>query len=71
MKETAIINPQRRKFLSTVKIASAVTVVALLAKKMSEPSLLPAEPAEGTAALPSSYHETEHIRKYYRSAALM
>lgn len=72
MNETAITNHQRRRFLATAKIAGAVAVIALLAKKTSEPA--PPAAAVSTddlSAAPSTYHETEHIRKYYRSADLL
>lgn len=70
MKETAVTNPHRRRFLSFAKLAGAVTVVALLGKKTTDP-----EPLQLAAASPepepSRYHETDHIRKYYKSAGLL
>lgn len=70
MKETAVTTHPRRSFLSAVTIAGVATVAALLAKKSSSPpAAAPVAPAEELAAAPGSYHETEHIRKYYRSAA--
>lgn len=71
MRETAVINPQRRKFLATAKMAGAATVVTLLAKKATDTPSLPAVPADTEAATPGRYHETEHIRKYYHYAGLL
>jgi len=70
MNENAETTRPRRNFLSTITIAGAATVLALLAKKSSTPpAATPAAPDEELAAVPGTYHETEHIRKYYRSAA--
>lgn len=73
MTKTNVTNHQRRSFLNTAKIAGAVAVVALIARKKSEPAPEVATTKKDRVAKtePSPYHETEHIRKYYRSAALM
>jgi nitrous oxide reductase len=71
MRETAVINPQRRRFLATAKIAGAATVVALLGTKATDTPSVPQASSEVDVATPGRYHETEHIRKYYRSAGLL
>jgi hypothetical protein len=71
MRETAVINPQRRRFLATAKIAGAVSVVALLGKNATDAPSAPQAFADTEVAAPGRYHETEHIRKYYRSAGLL
>lgn len=70
MKETAVINPHRRQFLTIAKFAGAAAVVALLAKKATDPEPLPIA-AASPEPVPSRYHETDHIRKYYQSAGLL
>lgn len=71
MRETAVMNPQRRKFLATAKIAGAATVVALLSTKATDAPPAPELPQDIAGMEPGRYHETEHIRKYYRSAGLL
>ena len=73
MTKTNVTNHQRRTFLNTAKIAGAAAVVAFISRKNSEPTpeVTPAKKDSVAKAEPSTYHETEHIRKYYRSAALM
>lgn len=65
----ATINSKRRVFLSAAVSIPAIAVVTLLTRQK----------AVTTASLPEArsipagtgYHETEHIRKYYRSAAYL
>lgn len=57
-------DPARRSFLKAVP-AGALAVVATRA-----PAAEAAPVAQASApAAPSGYHETEHIRRYYRTAA--
>ena len=71
MKETAVMNPQRRRFLATAKIAGAAAVVVLLGKKATDTPSVPQASPDIDIAASGRYHETEHIRKYYRSAGLL
>jgi hypothetical protein len=61
-------DPSRRKFLSSATSAGALGALAVIAGRAAAaetaPAVVAAEPA-----LPSGYHETEHIRQYYRTAA--
>lgn len=58
---------KRRSFLAVAAMLPAAAVAAAVASRARAPAAV--EPA-ATAAAPaaSGYHETEHIRKYYRSA---
>lgn len=59
---------KRRSFLAAALGMSAAAVAAAIAARHRAPvAVAPAAVAEPAAA--GSYHETEHIRKYYRSAA--
>jgi hypothetical protein len=67
MKKNAV-NPMRRKFLVAAGCAPAMAVVALFdARPEIEAIAGAATPAHPHAA--SGYHETDHIRKYYYTAA--
>lgn len=61
------INARRRKFLLAAGCAPAIGVAALLSREsVVEPvAELAAAPVEPSV---SGYHETDHIRKYYRLA---
>lgn len=60
---------KRRIFLTAAACVPVVAVAALISRTRSAPEVLaPAvRPAEAAGSV--GYHETEHIRKYYRSAA--
>lgn len=61
-------NPMRRKFLVAAGCAPAIAVVALFeAQPEIETVARVATPARPPAI--SGYHETDHIRKYYYTAA--
>ena len=64
------INPKRRFFLTAATAGSAIAVAAAVsARKEVVQEALPAAPVEpGTDV---GYHETEHIRKYYATAAYL
>ncbi|BAU48885.1 hypothetical protein SVA_2335 [Sulfurifustis variabilis] len=60
----------RREFLKQVALGGGAAAVAAvsggaLAATDTEPPKAAAEPAR-----PKGYHETDHIREYYRTAAL-
>lgn len=58
---------KRRSFLAAaLGVPAAAVAASWLARRKAQP-LPEAEPA-ATAPASSGYHETEHIRKYYRSA---
>lgn len=58
----------RRNFLAVAAATSALgAAFALLAKKPEVDAAPAADPVQPDAA--NGYHETEHIRKYYSSAA--
>ena len=66
--EKSAVNPTRRKFLVAAGCAPAMAVVALFdARPEIEAVARTAKPAHPPAA--SGYHETDHIRKYYYTAA--
>lgn len=63
----AKVNTKRRTFLTVAACAPAIAVGALLTRQSNLEVLVPAVPDEVPAT--TGYHETEHIRTYYRSAA--
>jgi hypothetical protein len=66
--EKNAVNPMRRKFLVAAGCAPAIAVVALFeAQPEVEAVAHAATPAPPPAT--SGYHETDHIRKYYYTAA--
>lgn len=58
------INARRRLFLTVAACAPAIAVAAVLTRQKSVVQAVapPLEPLDSVG-----YHETEHIRKYYRS----
>lgn len=64
---SSTLDTKRRTLLAAAVCAPAVAAGALLSRQQ------PVAPPVSTAADPeppgTGYHETEHIRKYYRSAA--
>jgi hypothetical protein len=59
-------DPARRSLLKAAPLG-ALAVVAAARARAPEAAPAPAAPAEGQKA--QGYHETEHIRRYYRTAA--
>lgn len=58
------VNQARRQFLHAAKGLGALGAIAVLAGKASiEETAVP----EAVKPAPNDYHETDHIRKYYRS----
>jgi hypothetical protein len=65
--EKNAVNPMRRKFLVAAGCAPAIAVAALIeARPEVKAATRTAAPAD--APVPSGYHETDHIRKYYYAA---
>ncbi|MEC4717861.1 formate dehydrogenase [Noviherbaspirillum sp. CPCC 100848] len=60
---------KRRIFLTAAACAPVVAVAALITRTQSAPEVLVPEVSADKTAGSVGYHETEHIRKYYRSAA--
>ena len=67
MDKEKTINPARRSFLRAAGGAGALGALAVAAGQAPAASAVApaAAPAE---AKPAGYHETEHIRQYYRTA---
>ena len=60
------IDNKRRNFLLAAGCAPAIGVAVMLNREsVAEPVVAAAAPVEPTV---SGYHETDHIRKYYRIA---
>jgi hypothetical protein len=59
-------DPARRSLLKAAPLG-ALAVAAAARARAPEPQPEPAAPAEPQQA--KGYHETEHIRRYYRTAA--
>jgi hypothetical protein len=58
-------DPARRSLLKAAPLgALAVVAAGAAAAETAAPAPAPEEPAK-----PKGYHETEHIRRYYRTAA--
>lgn len=58
-------DPARRGLLKAAPLAALAVAAAARARAPEAPA--PVAPAEGRKA--QGYHETEHIRRYYRTAA--
>ncbi|MDB5838675.1 MAG: hypothetical protein JWQ23_627 [Herminiimonas sp.] len=59
---------KRRTFLTAAACAPAIAVAALLTRwQGAEEAIVPSAPDNAAGSV--GYHETDHIRKYYRSAA--
>lgn len=65
MKDASTV--KRRSFIAAAIGLPAAAVAATWAARLKKREL-PAQPAADNAPTGSGYHETEHIRKYYRSA---
>jgi hypothetical protein len=59
-------DPTRRSLLRAAPLGALAVAAAARARAPEAPAA-PAEPAEPQKA--QGYHETEHIRRYYRTAA--
>ncbi len=59
----------RRGFLLAAACAPALAVAAIAARHAQEPLALSAQSSPPQPDREAGYHETEHIRSYYRSAA--
>jgi hypothetical protein len=58
-------DPARRAFLK----AAPLGALAVITGQAGAAEARPAAPAAAPPAAPRGYHETEHIRRYYQSAA--
>jgi hypothetical protein len=66
--KTKAINPARRGFLRAAGGAGALGALAVAAGQAPAAEPAPAPETAPEAAKPAGYHETEHIRQYYRTA---
>jgi hypothetical protein len=60
---------KRRTFLGIATLAPAVAAAALLATRRPPDKVPLARPDDGSASV--GYHETEHVRTYYRCAGYL
>ena len=63
-KDDAPPDVKRRRFMAAASGAGALGTLAVLAGPATAEEATPPAPA----AKPSGYHETDHIRDYYRTA---
>jgi hypothetical protein len=64
-KPAGVPDPARRSLLKAAPLGALAVAAAASAKEAEAPAAAPApDPAK-----PRGYHETEHIRNYYRTAA--
>jgi hypothetical protein len=66
-KAAPAIDTRRRSFLRAAGGAGALATLATVAGESAAVAPV-AAPAVTAAAEPAGYHETEHIRQYYRTA---
>ena len=66
--KTAAVDHARRNFLRAASGAGALGALAVAAAQATPASVETALPAAAQASASAGYHETEHIRQYYRSA---
>lgn len=64
-KQAGLPDPARRSLLKAAPLGALAVAAAAGAKDAEAPAPAPAP----DAAKPRGYHETEHIRNYYRTAA--
>lgn len=62
------VDTRRRLFLRAAGGAGALATLATVAADSTAVTPVAAAPALVAAAEPAGYHETEHIRQYYRTA---
>ncbi|TCS35980.1 secreted protein [Paucimonas lemoignei] len=68
-KQSEQVDGRRRRFLNAAKGAGALGAIAVLFGKGAAAPTLPQQQAKADDKQPDGgYHETEHIREYYRSA---
>jgi hypothetical protein len=68
--ETKALNRKRRQFLRAASGAGALAVLAARDTQAAQAAPPPAAAASAPEpARQTGYHETEHIRTYYRTAA--
>lgn len=65
--KAATVDHGRRNFLRAASGAGALGALAVAAAQAT-PAPLETVPAAAKASASAGYHETEHIRQYYRSA---
>jgi hypothetical protein len=61
-------DPRRRLFLRAAGGAGALATMATVAGESAAVAPAPQPAVLAAAAAPVGYHETEHIRQYYRTA---
>ena len=64
-KPAGLPDPARRSLLKAAPLGALAVAAAAGAKEAEAPAAVPAP----DTAKPRGYHETEHIRNYYRTAA--
>lgn len=67
--EAAPPDPGRRYFLLAASGAGALGAIALLAGRGAASGAASGAAAQAVPASARGYHETEHIRSYYRTAS--
>jgi hypothetical protein len=63
-----LVNLERRKFLSAVRVAGLIGAAAALTGAPVEIEAAELAPESLDPVEKRGYHETEHIRKYYAAA---
>lgn len=68
-KQSEQVDSVRRQFLNAARGVGALGAIAVVLGKGAAAPALPHQQAKSEDKQPhSGYHETEHIREYYRSA---
>lgn len=62
------VDPMRRQFLIAARGAGALGAIAVLLGKGATVQTAPQRQAREEPAADGGYHETAHIREYYRAA---
>lgn len=66
LKREGIADPARRSLLKAAPLGALAVAAAAGAREAEAPTPAPKQEQD---AKPRGYHETEHIRRYYRTAA--
>lgn len=66
--KSSAVDPRRRLFLRAAGGAGALATLATVAADSAAVTPVAAPTTVAAAAEPAGYHETEHIRQYYRTA---
>jgi hypothetical protein len=66
--KTNTVDRARRGFLRAAGGAGALGALAAAGQATAKPAVAPEPAAAPAQARPVGYHETEHIRQYYRTA---